>query len=226
MSPDPKRAYGQFCPVAKALDLVGDRWTLLIARDLIMGPKRYTDLRTGLPGIATDLLAARLRALEAAGLIRRRELPPPAPATVYELTDGGWSLARVVEAIGRFGLPYVGEPALDEDAPVERLVLALVPSFRPEAVPGLEETYELELAGEAFQVTASAGAARVARGRAENAVLRLRTDPATLIGLLRGELTPSEAALAGKIAADGPDQALDHFLTAFAWPAPVAPVPG
>src|SRR6266536_6294504 len=84
-----RTTYEQYCPVARTLDVVGERWTLLIVRDLLMGPKRYTDLRAGLPGIATDILTARLRALEEAGFVRRRELPPPAPATVYELTEDG-----------------------------------------------------------------------------------------------------------------------------------------
>lgn len=219
MSSEPKRAYGQFCPVARALDLVGDRWTLLIARDLILGPQRYTDLRKGLPGIATDLLAARLRALEAAGFVRRHELPPPAPATVYELTAQGWSLARVVEALGRFGLPYVGDLTPDETGPLERLVLALIPSFSAEAVPGLEEVYELELAGEAFGVTVGAGGVQVSRGAPPEAGLRLRTDPVTLLGLLRGEVSAQEAFAAGKLAAHGPVEALELFITAFAWPA-------
>src|SRR6266536_4496383 len=84
-----RKTYEQYCPVARTLDVVGERWTLLIVRDLLMGPKRYTDLRVGLPGIATDILTARLRTLEEAGFVRRRDLPPPAPATVYELTEDG-----------------------------------------------------------------------------------------------------------------------------------------
>lgn len=84
-----KRSYDQYCPLACALDLLGERWTLLIVRDLLLGPKRYGDLHRGLPGLATDLLTERLRALEEAGIVQRRELPPPAAATVYELTDRG-----------------------------------------------------------------------------------------------------------------------------------------
>ena len=225
MSSTSKRAYGQFCPVARALDLVGDRWTLLIARDLILGPKRYTDLRKGLPGIASDLLTARLRGLEAAGFVQRRTLPPPAPATVYELAERGWSLARVVETLGRFGLPYVGDAVFDEGATVDRLVLALIPCFQEDAVPGLDETYELELAGQAFRVAVKAGAVEVAHGAAPGAALKLSTDPATLVGLLRREISPSEAAAAGNLAAEGADQALERFLTAFAWPPREALIP-
>ena len=82
-----RRRYGQFCPLAKALDVLGERWTLLIVRELLAGPKRYTDLRAGLPGLATDLLATRLRELQEAGVVDRHEVPPPTRATVYELTE-------------------------------------------------------------------------------------------------------------------------------------------
>src|SRR6266545_7978857 len=103
-----KRSYEQYCALARALDVVGERWTLLIVRDLLMGPKRYTDLRAGLPGIATDILTARLRTLEEAGFVRRRELPRPAPAIVYELTEPGTELRYVVLALGQAGLATLG----------------------------------------------------------------------------------------------------------------------
>jgi hypothetical protein len=108
----------------------------------------------------------------------------------------------VVEALGRFGLPYVGEVPHGEEAPASRLVLALVPSFDPEAVPGLEGTYELDIAGEVFTVAASAGRARVERGRPPDAALRLRTDAATLVRMLRGQISAAEAASAGKLAVE------------------------
>src|ERR1700758_709978 len=104
------RSYGQYCPVAKALDVVGDRWTLLIVRELLLrGPARYTDIREGLPGIATNLLAARLRELESEGVVVRRKELPPVAATVFELTARGRDLAPVLGALARWGLPYVAE---------------------------------------------------------------------------------------------------------------------
>src|SRR5215216_5675527 len=136
-----KKRYAQYCSLAYALDVLGERWTLLVVRDLLMGPKRYTDLREGLPGIATDILTARLRTLEEAGFVRRRELPRPAPATVYELTDGGQRLAPVVAALGRVGLGLIGDPRPEEDVRAERLVLALRLTFRAEAFADLAETY-------------------------------------------------------------------------------------
>src|SRR5215831_16134982 len=102
------RTYGQYCSVAKALDVVGDRWTLLIVRELaLQGPCRYTDLRNGLPGIATNLLAARLRELEAAGVVRREEAPPPIATTLFHLTARGEELRPVLEALTRWGVPLM-----------------------------------------------------------------------------------------------------------------------
>src|SRR5919198_6110493 len=97
------RTYEQFCGVARALDLVGERWALLVVRDLVLGPKRFTDLRRGLPGMGTNILAARLKELEHAGVVRRRTLPPPAASAVYELTEWGHELEPVVLALGRWG---------------------------------------------------------------------------------------------------------------------------
>src|SRR5919201_6854048 len=105
------RSYGQFCGLAKALDVVGDRWTLLIVRELLLrGPCRYTDLRKGLPGIATNLLAERLRELEDAGVVLREEAPPPIATTLYSLTPRGEELRRVIYELGRWGTPLMRDP--------------------------------------------------------------------------------------------------------------------
>src|SRR5690242_18509814 len=110
------RSYGQYCAVAKALDVVGDRWTLLIVRELLLrGPSRYTDLRNGLPGIATNLLAERLRQLEDAGVVRSEEAPPPVATTLFELTERGRALEPALYALGRWGGPMLAE-AGDDDA--------------------------------------------------------------------------------------------------------------
>ncbi|MPY79898.1 MAG: transcriptional regulator [Actinophytocola sp.] len=110
------RSYGQYCSVAKALDVIGDRWTLLVVRELLLqGGCRYTDLLRGLPGIATNLLGDRLRELEANGLVRREAAPPPVAATLYHLTDAGSELKSVIGALGRFGARYMAEPSGDEE---------------------------------------------------------------------------------------------------------------
>ena len=106
-----RRSYNQFCATAKTLDVVGERWTLLIIRELITGPKRYKDLLASLPGIGNSLLAARLKHLESAALVRRAELPPPAGSTVYELTESGRDLEPAIMAIARWGLKWaLGSP--------------------------------------------------------------------------------------------------------------------
>jgi DNA-binding HxlR family transcriptional regulator len=147
----PKR-YQQYCPVARGLDLLGERWTLLVVRDLLMGPQRYTDLRDGLPGIATDLLTARLRGLEDAGLVRRRKLPRPAPATVYELTEEGWQIAPMVLWLGRLGARSLGPPSPDVEITAGPTVLALRVLFHADRYSDLEESYSLEIDGEPFAV--------------------------------------------------------------------------
>src|SRR5690242_7892916 len=109
------RSYGQYCAVAKALDVVGDRWSLLIVRELMLrDAARYTDLRDGLPGVASNLLADRLRALEAAGVIEREEVPPPAPATLFRLTDRGRGLRDALHSLGQWGAPLLGDDFGDD----------------------------------------------------------------------------------------------------------------
>jgi DNA-binding HxlR family transcriptional regulator len=109
----PRRSYDQYCPLSRALDVVGERWTLLIVRELLTGPRRYTDLHADLPGVSTDVLAARLKELERDGLVARRRLPPPASAAVYELTPRGESLLPALTALAEWGaaeLPAQPEP--------------------------------------------------------------------------------------------------------------------
>ena len=124
------KRYDQYCPIACSLGLVGERWTLLVVRELMHGPKRYTDLVDGLPGIGTNILAARLKELEAAGLVERRKLPPPAASSVYELTPTGQELRPVLHELARFGARLMGPPpleALDPGWLVDALDLALSP---------------------------------------------------------------------------------------------------
>jgi DNA-binding HxlR family transcriptional regulator len=106
----PRRSYDQYCPVSRALDAVGERWALLIVRELLTGPRRYTDLHADLPGVSTDVLAGRLKDMEREGLVTRRRLPPPGAAYVYELTDRGEELRPVLAALAHWGGPALGEP--------------------------------------------------------------------------------------------------------------------
>ena len=107
------KRYGQYCPVAHSLDLVGERWSLLVVRELMEGPKRYTDLVDGLPGIGTNILASRLKDLEAGGIVQKTKLPPPAASTVYELTQCGNDLRPVLHELARWGARTLGPPPLD-----------------------------------------------------------------------------------------------------------------
>ena len=131
------KRYDQYCPIACSLGLVGERWTLLVVRELMEGPKRYTDLVDGLAGIGTNILAARLKDLEAAGLVARHKLPPPAASTVYELTDAGLRLRPVLHELARFGARYMGPPPVDALEPgwlLGALDLALSPIARAGAI--------------------------------------------------------------------------------------------
>jgi DNA-binding HxlR family transcriptional regulator len=209
-----RRGYGQYCAVASALDVVGERWTLLIVRDLFLGPKRYTDLRAGLPGIATDLLTARLRTLEGAGLVQRRTLPKPAPATVYELTGRGRLLGPALGALAQVGFTFLGDPDDEAEMPADRLVLALRAAFKPDAVADHRATYQLQLDGEPFVITVSRDEIDVSRGTAAHADLTVGAAPIALIRVLRQASADPRAALQ----LEGDADRLDDFLAAFAFP--------
>jgi DNA-binding HxlR family transcriptional regulator len=139
------RTYGQYCGLTRAVELVGERWALLIIRDLLVGPRRFTDLRQGLPRIPTNVLAARLKELEEAGVVRRRALPRPERGVVYELTGYGRDLEDIVLRLGRWGAQSLGDPRPDEVVTADALVMALRTTFQPEAARDLEIGYELRL---------------------------------------------------------------------------------
>jgi DNA-binding HxlR family transcriptional regulator len=210
--------YAQYCAVARALDLVGERWTLLVVRSLLMGPQRYTDLREALPGIASDLLTARLRTLEDAGYVRRRQLPRPAAVNVYELTDTGWQLGPVVLSLARLGVAQLGSPSADDDVNADALVLLLRASFDAAQLTGdAQPGYQVELDGEAYTVQVHPGWVETRRGPAPDPAVTLRSNPRTLAEILSGSL-PAEAAIAdGRLELDGPVAELDAFLAAFSF---------
>jgi DNA-binding HxlR family transcriptional regulator len=211
------KQYDQFCPIARSLDILGERWTLLVVRDLLMGPRRYTDLREALPGIATDLLTARLRTLEDAGYVHRRKLPRPAPVTVYELTDSGRRLGRVVLELARLGLEHLGLPADDDNIDTDSLVLSLRASFAPEK-PQADATYQLELDGEPFAVTVREGWVETMRGQADEPQLTISTRAPTLAQLLSGATETDTAISSGALELTGPRRQFDRFLRSFSYP--------
>jgi DNA-binding HxlR family transcriptional regulator len=210
------RSYRQYCAVARGLDLVGERWTLLIVRDLLTGPKRYSDLLAGLPGIGTNLLAARLRELGRAGVIVRRVLPPPAASTVYELTDVGQGLEPVVIALGRWGRRFLGSWTEGEYLSANAYLVAMRAAFRPDAAAGLTETFELRVGEQVFEVSIADGACTTRETQPTNADVVLTLDVTTLGGLLHGQLEPDEAMARGLVNVRGDSNSLQRFVELFA----------
>lgn len=211
-----KRSYGQHCAVARGLDVIGDRWTLLIVRDLLVGPQRYTDLLAGLPGIGTNLLAARLHELEESGVLERAVLAPPAGSAVYRLTSDGRALEPVIFAIGRWGARFLGQPR-DTDILVPRAYLVAMRSrFRPEAAARLTETYELRVGGHVFEVRADHGTCTTREGDAIQPDLVMIMDIETLNALLLEGLAPQTALADGHLTLTGDPAAADRFVAMFA----------
>ena len=174
------RTYGDRCGVARALDLVGERWALLVVRELLLGPKRFTDLRAGLPQVGPDVLSQRLRELEGAGIVARRTLDPPASAKVYALTERGAQLEPVILELGRFGstAPFPdGDPAFGPDA----LALALKTLYAPGGTP---TTVTLRLAGQDFRARTGDGPLELARGAAEAPEATIEAEPGPLAAVL------------------------------------------
>jgi DNA-binding HxlR family transcriptional regulator len=207
------RSYNQYCGLAYALDIVGERWTLLIIRELIAGPRRFTDLMDGLPGISTNLLSERLKSLEQQGLLCRRLLPPPAGSTVYELTSLGRALETTLIELGKWGSRFV--PSSPEDAfllNAGSYALTLKTFFRPEKAHRISETYELHIDNEVLHVKIDEGELQVQQGEAPQAELLLYTDIASYLRLLTGQLKPDEAIAGGLIRIEGDPAALSRFL--------------
>jgi DNA-binding HxlR family transcriptional regulator len=219
------RSYRQFCGIAHALDLVGERWALLVVRELILGPKRFTDLLNGLSGIGTNILSARLKQLEEGGVVRRRLLPPPAASTVYELTEYGRELEEILLALGRWGAKTMGLRGPDQALKPEWLAVALLAFVHREAAEGLRDTYELRLGPATFHARAEDGAVTIRSGPAANPDLVVETDEETLIALLGGVLAAAEATAAGTLRIEGDEDALGRLVAIFRFPQPEAVSP-
>ncbi len=203
-----KRSYDQFCPVARTLDVLGERWTLLIVRELFTGPQRYTDLKDRLPGMWSNLLGQRLRELEAAGLVTRRELPPPAARTVYELTERGRELEAVIHAIARFGLPYLDAPTDEQPLRPHLIPAGLRAIVRTEELPPSALTIGFALSEGSWTLRIAQAGPRggrlahverlaVAEGLADDLDVTVRSSLPVLLMLRRGELAWHEAVDAG-----------------------------
>jgi len=188
------RSYHQYCSVARALDVVGERWTLLIVRELMTrGGCRYTDLRAGLPGIATNLLATRLRELEAAGVVEREDAPPPIATTLFRLTPRGLALRPVLEELGRWGVPLMRE-ADDEDAFRAQWLKLPVRMFLSDRSPGEPPaTIQIHAGSESAVIEAASGAVTMRLGTEPSPDATLVGPPQLVIAVLSGRLSPEAA---------------------------------
>jgi DNA-binding HxlR family transcriptional regulator len=217
-----QRSYGDACRFSHALDLVGERWALLVVRELLLGPKRFTDLRTGLPSASTNILAERLRELEGNGVIRKRRLPPPAAASVYELTEWGRELEPIVTRLGAWGARSPVPPETTSIGP-DSIVLALRSLFDPEAVGETGTTYEIRLGeDDVFHVVVGAAGNELdlERGPAEAPDGAIETDPGTFAALLAGQLSLDVALESGGARIEGGKRATTRFLRLFPMPEP------
>ena len=204
------KTYGQYCGVARALELVGERWALLIVRDLLVGPKRYTDLRAGLPKIPTNVLATRLKELEQANLVVRRVQPRPSGAIVYELTQYGTDLEDVVLALGRWGARSLGELRPDEIITAGILVMALRSTF----TPGKQKAkYELRFGETVIHAIVNADDLTVDVGPLDGAVVIEAQAP--IAPLLTGAVAGAEALKIKLVNTSGNAKDLDRFAASF-----------
>jgi DNA-binding HxlR family transcriptional regulator len=206
------KSYREYCAVAQALDVIGERWTLLIVRELlIQGPSRYTDLRNGLPGIATNLLAERLREMEQAGLIRREKAHPPVATTLFHLTERGRELKPVVDALGRWGGPLVSRPIGDDEFRSHWLVLPIEAHLTDNTPERPPITIELRTGDEAMLVETIDGRVRARPGKADHPNAVLTGTGSQVIGLLTGRLDLAEAMRRG-LQVEGDREVIDRVL--------------
>jgi DNA-binding HxlR family transcriptional regulator/putative sterol carrier protein len=207
-----RRSYDQYCTVARALDVVGERWTLLLVRELSTGPKRFKDLLEGLPGIGTNLLTARLKALEGEGIVRRSTLPPPAGSNVYELTELGWSLEPVIVALSRWGAKLLGAPRKEDDLRPGWAAVAMRSAVESGAISGPVEVYEFRIDGEVFHLRVGDGEVEAHQGPASDADLVLTGNTETFLALASKRLSPKEAVESGALAVEGGGEGQDALL--------------
>jgi DNA-binding HxlR family transcriptional regulator len=214
-----RRTYGDGCSSAHALDLVGDRWALLIVRDLLFGPKRFSDLQVGLPHGSPNVLTQRLRELESSGVVHRRRLPPPASANVYELTEWGRQLEPILLGLQRWG---AGSPSFSPGVPVgcDAAMLALKNAFDGTVAGDLAIVAEVRFPLGTFGVTVRDGSINISRGPADSPDVVLETDPPTLEHIAFLGLTVDEAEWQGDLVVHGDRRLVRRFFDLFPVPHP------
>jgi DNA-binding HxlR family transcriptional regulator len=220
------KRFEEYCPIAHAMSLVGERWALLVVRELMKGPRRYTDLAGGLPGIGTNVLATRLRGLEAAGVVTRRRLPPPAASTVYELTDYGAELEEVLHAMARWGARSLGLPRTRDELDPDWGLNAFPALLYPERARDVTALYAVRIGDEVFTVRLDAGCLHVASGADGEPDAELAMDFPTFYELAAGELGADAAIDAGRLRVEGDRDAAVRFFEIFSFAPRMAPVAG
>jgi DNA-binding HxlR family transcriptional regulator len=210
----PTRVYGQYCGFARALELIGERWALLVIRDLLVGPKRFSDLQRGLPKIPSNVLTARLKELEEAGIVRRRAQALPAGGVVYELTEDGRELEETAIALGRWGAKHLGAPRADEIVTDDSLAMALRTIFRPEAAGHDDIGFELHVGEIVVNAQVHDGTVVVGRGTLPAPDLVVESGP-EIRALMAWEITPKEALANGTVRVRGKRALLDRFVAIF-----------
>lgn len=212
------RSYAQLCGIAAALDLIGDRWTLLLVRDLMLGPMRFGELAEGLPGIGTNTLTARLKQLESAGVIHRRLLPLPDRGTVYELTGYGHDLEPILLALGRWGTRSMGSLPAESVSRSRWLVAGMLAFHDDTREYGEATTWELRLSDGTFTVRAANRNVTITAGPPDQVDAVITTGDADLHRLLTRQLSPAEAVTTGACTVSGDASALPRLLDLFAFP--------
>lgn len=211
----PDHRYRQYCGLARALDIAGDRWTLLIVRELLPGARRFTDLIEGLPGISRKLLTERLRDLERDGVIARRDLPPPAARQVYELTDDGRDLASAMSPLIGWGAGRLGEFEPGESFRARWAAVGMEALADLEAAKDVRETYQYLVGDSAFHFTVDDGSIELHDGLAEDPAVVLTTDDETFADIVSGKLTASSAVASGALTLAGGRQATKRLGAIF-----------
>jgi len=211
------RRYGQYCGLAYALDLVGERWALLIVRDLLGEPKRFGELASGLPGIPSNVLSARLKELELNGIVVRRVPPRPATSVVYDLSEYGHELEEIVLRLGLWGSRSLRDPLPGDVLTTGALLAALRAAFQPSAAADLTAGYELRIGATVIGIRVDHGELAVAEGPLPEPDLVIETDH-RFTALLRGELTPAAAIREGGLRISGPQAQLQQFTRLFVLP--------
>jgi DNA-binding HxlR family transcriptional regulator len=211
-----RRSYDQFCSLARTLDVVGERWTLLVVRELMLGPRRFSDFLPALPGVGRNLLSARLRHLEEQGLVARRTLPPPAGVQVYELTQDGRDLGPALAELSRWGVEHLEVPP---PGAVFRPAWGMFPlsyMANTEAAAGLREDYEFRVGEETFTIQVRDGVVEPRTGPSDDPDLVVTMSPETLRELFEGKLAAMDGLGQGRITIEGPPEVLGHALAILA----------